>query len=274
MVKSHQRPRSLWGYLKVPFSGPPCFFSTKPNKLHLNVRLFADYSFVYNTAKNHQSLQDVLAKLEMWEDAWNVDFHPSKCQQITFSGKHLPANQSLYLHNSMIPKAGKIKYLRVTLDHMKTNWNVHVNDTAVRGNSIIGFIRRNILTTSVEVKATAYKQLVCPMLEYASAAWDSASDTAAKLLEAVQRRGARLVCGIRRTNRLAAKAQPATIITASLRETSPDFQSVPPPNKTHPEQYSIPQSNSVHHQHLFFLRTVKDWNELLDSSSLLCPPSA
>ena len=209
----------------------------------------------------------------MWEVAWNMEFHPSKCQQITFSGKHLPANQSPYLHNLMIRKAGKIKYLRVTLD-MKTNWNVHVNNTAARGNSIIGFIRRNILTTTVEVKATAYKQLVCPMLEYASAAWDSASDTAAKLLEAVQRRGARLVCGIRRTNRLAAKAQPATIITASLRETSPDFQSVPPPNKTHPEQYSIPQSNSVHQQHLFFLRTVKDWNELLDSSSLLCPPSA
>ena len=155
---------------------------------------------------------------------------------------------------------------------MKTNWNVHVNNTEARGNS--GFIRRNILTTSVEVKATAYQQLFCPVLEYASAAWDSASDTAANLLEAVQRCGARLVCGIRRTNRLAAKAQPATIITASLRETSPDFQSVPPPNKTHPEQYFIPQSDSVHHRRLFFLRTVKDWNELLDSSSLLCPPSA
>ena len=100
----------------------------------------------------------------------------------------------------MIPKADQIKYLGVTLE-TKTNWNAHVNNTASRGNSILSFIRRNVLTTSIEIKATAYKQLVRPVLEYASAAWDSASGTAAKLLEAVQRRGARLVCGIRRTDR-------------------------------------------------------------------------
>ena len=124
MQKSPQRQRSRQGYLKVPFSALPCFFShinDLPNRPHLIVRLFDDDTIVYNTANNHQVLQDDLAKLEMWEDAWNMEFHPSECQQITFSRKPQPANQSPYLHNTMIPKADQIKYLGVTLDTKKLN---------------------------------------------------------------------------------------------------------------------------------------------------------
>ena len=75
---------------------------------------------------------------------------------------------------------------------------MHINSIASLGNSILSFIQRNVLTTFETVKATAYKQ---PVLEYASAAWDSASDTAGKLLEAVHSCGFRLICGIRRTDR-------------------------------------------------------------------------
>ena len=39
-----------------------------------------------------------------------------------------------------------------------------VNNTAARGNSTLGFIKQNVLTTSENVKATAYKQPVCPVL--------------------------------------------------------------------------------------------------------------
>ena len=66
-----------------------------------------------------------------------------------------------------------------------------------KGNSNLSFVRRNILTTPEQIKSPAYKQLVRPVLEYTSAAWNSASDTATSRLEAVQRRGARLIFGIR-----------------------------------------------------------------------------
>ena len=67
-------------------------------------------------------------------------------------------------------------------------------------NSNLGFVRRNILTTSEQVKSTAYKQLVRPVPEYNSFAWDSASDSTTSRLEAVQRRAARLIFGIRQTD--------------------------------------------------------------------------
>ena len=64
-----------------------------------------------------------------------------------------------------------------------------------------GFILGNILTNSEAVKNMAYKQFVHPVLEYAFAAWNSASDTAVVPLQAVQRMSARVIWGIRRMDR-------------------------------------------------------------------------
>ena len=100
----------------------PCDVSTSishqrfARQFAIDHKTIADDIIVYNTAKNHQSFQDGLAKLEMWEDARNMEFYPLKCHQITFLCKRQPAEQSIYLHDTMIPKAEQIKYLEVTFD--------------------------------------------------------------------------------------------------------------------------------------------------------------
>ena len=85
-----------------------------------------------------------------------MELHPSKCEHIVFSRKRQPAAESLYLHDTEIPKADHIRYLGVTLDP-KLNWNKHIDNVAAKGNSTLGFIRRNVLTNSETVKATAYR---------------------------------------------------------------------------------------------------------------------
>ena len=67
--------------------------------------------------------------------------------------------QTLSLHGTEIPRAERIKYLGLTLDQ-KITWSTHIDNTTTKANSALGFIRRNVLTDSTEVKATAYKQLV------------------------------------------------------------------------------------------------------------------
>ena len=111
----------------------------------------------------------------------------------------------------------------------------------------------------------------------------------------MQRRGARLVCGIRRTDRKTSTTgllQKLNLPPLSQRRTERRlqiFSQYHHSNKSvlsryiqqaeyssarrHPEQYFTPQSNSVHHQRSFFIRTAKEWNELPDSISLLRPPS-
>ena len=45
------------------------------------------------------------------------------------------------------------RYLGVTVDS-KVNWDAHLNSTVAKGNSNLGFVRWNILTTSEQVKST------------------------------------------------------------------------------------------------------------------------
>ena len=78
------------------------------------------------------------------------------CEHITFSLKRHPNSDKLKLHKTDIPRADSIKYLGVTLDP-KLIWHSHVNKTAAKANSTLGFIRRNVLTKSQEVEKTAYQ---------------------------------------------------------------------------------------------------------------------
>ena len=134
------------------------------------------------------------------------------------------------------------------------------------------------------------------MVEYTSTAWDSVSDNAAECLKAAQRRAARFICGIRRTDRKTSTtglmqrlhllplanrrseqrlkifsqyhhSDNATINSHICKATT--FSST----CRHPEQYFIPQSSTIHHQRSFSIWTAKDWNILPISSSLLRPPA-
>ena len=141
-------------------------------------------------------------------------------------------------------------------------------------------------TTSEQVKSTACQQLVRPVLEYATAAWDSASYTATSRLEAKQRRDARLICGIRRTDQtsstsgllqrlnwqppLERRSQRRLAIFSQYHHTN----TVQPLaakhvfSRKHPDQYFITHSNTLHHQRSFFIRTACEWNEIPTSSWL------
>ena len=72
--------------------------------------------------------------------------------------------------------------------------------TSPTGNSALGFIRRNITTNSTEIKYTAHKQIVQPVLGHASRSWHSLTKTQKEELEVVQRRAARLIYNIKRTD--------------------------------------------------------------------------
>ena len=155
--------------------GPALFLfyiNDLPDALRSTVRLFADDTILYNSADNNKLLQDDLARLELWESKWDMEFHPKKCQHISFSRKRHPAHNAYSLHNIEIPKAEHVKYLGVTLDQ-KLTWKNHAESIINKSNSALGFIRRNVIATSTQVKSTAYKQLVRPVLEYASGAWNS-----------------------------------------------------------------------------------------------------
>ena len=86
----------------------------------------------------------------------------------------------------------QVEYLRVTITH-DIRWDTHVTNVTNRANQKLGLLRRTLKVSSISAKEQAYKALVRPSLEYASAVWDPYNDKEVTKLEKVQRRAARWV---------------------------------------------------------------------------------
>ena len=96
------------------------------------------------------------------------------------------------LHGHRLEHITSAKYLGVRLtSDMK--WTQHINNICAKANSTIGFLKRNININNRDIKEKAYKSLVRPTVEYASAAWNPHQKTDVQKIEMVQRRAARFV---------------------------------------------------------------------------------
>ena len=73
------------------------------------------------------------------------------------------------------------------------SWNEHINNVCSKANKTLGFLRRNLKISSREIKETAYKTLVRPIMEYAATVWDPLTQANIDNMEAVQHRAARFV---------------------------------------------------------------------------------
>ena len=101
---------------------------------------------------------------------------------------------SYSLEGTVLEKVEKIKYLGVTITN-DLKWNTHVSNICTKANRTLGFLRRNLAACPLDVKESAYKGLVRPILEYGSSVWDPQSILLQDELEKVQKRAARFVAG-------------------------------------------------------------------------------
>ncbi|XP_071151414.1 uncharacterized protein [Mytilus edulis] len=73
------------------------------------------------------------------------------------------------------------------------NWDHNITKATSKANRTLGFLRRNLNKCPQDIKESAYKTLVRPHLEYASAVWDPYKKCHISQIEMVQRRAARFV---------------------------------------------------------------------------------
>ena len=73
------------------------------------------------------------------------------------------------------------------------SWKPHIQKVFKKGNSSLGFLRRNLRIGNEEVKSAAYFSLVRPNLEYCGTVWSPYHKEQIHDLEMVQRRAARYV---------------------------------------------------------------------------------
>ena len=179
----------------------PCLFLLYINDLaeglESSVRLFADDTIAYMTiggVSDGARLQNDLDRIAHWEDTWQMQFHPEKCQVLRVS-KKTSANtidHPYTLHGHTLEVVSDAKYLGVTIAG-DLRWNKHVTNSVKKANSTLAVLKRNVKVPSQSVKSAAYKALVRPHLEYCSTVWDPQTKVLKDKIEMVQRRSARWV---------------------------------------------------------------------------------
>ena len=169
------------------------FINDLPASIRSSSRLFADDCVVYREIRSDndcQILQDDLQKLWDWEKKWGMSFHPEKCSILRVHRKRAPVIFNYSLKGHTLTCDESTKYLGVEISQ-DMSWKLHIDKTVKKGNSTLGFLRRNLRINSEDVKSAAYISLVRPNLEYCSTIWNPYHKDQIHKLEMVQRRAAR-----------------------------------------------------------------------------------
>ena len=140
-------------------------------------------------------LQEDIDRLGCWARKWGMRFQPVKCNIMQITRKRIKKINAFYnIEGTVLDNVENIKYLGITITN-DLKWNTHVSNICTKANRTLGFLRRNLSACPQDVKESAYKGLVCPVLEYGSSVWDPSSILLQEELEKVQKRAARFVTG-------------------------------------------------------------------------------
>ncbi|KAI8493409.1 DTW domain-containing protein 2 [Branchiostoma belcheri] len=170
------------------------YINDLPQSVSSHVRLFADDCLIYRIItkpSDAQGLQSDLDALTGWQNRWLMSFNPSKCHILHITRKRHPILTQYTLCNEILTSVKSHPYLGVHLSD-DLRWDTHIKHTTSKAGRVLGVIRRNLTHCPSRVKATCYKALVRPHLEYSATVWDPHTIKGIQAVEAVQRRAARV----------------------------------------------------------------------------------
>ena len=138
------------------------------------IKLFADDCLLFrkiDSLSDAERLENDLQSIVEWSKTWHMSFNVTKCHTLKVFKKKNPIQFQYTMNNVQVSEVDHHPYLGVELEQ-NMSWSQHITDTANKASSTLRFLRRNLSACSTQVKATAYKTLVRPKLEYASSIWD------------------------------------------------------------------------------------------------------
>ena len=118
--------------------------------------------------------------------------NPSKCKAMSVTRSRSPLLYPYKIVSTPIESVSTYKYLGVTISK-DLNWFPHVSNIISSSNKTLGFLRRHLRSSPPHVKLIAYKSLIRPKLEYASAIWNPHQSYLIDALEMVQNRAIRFI---------------------------------------------------------------------------------
>ena len=149
------------------------YINDLPDHIHSQVRLFADDTAMYLAVQKQEdsaTLQNDLNNLQEWEQLWDMEFNPSKCQVLHIARSRKPIHRNYTMHGQVLESVDYARYLGVDISS-DLNFSNHINRIRANASKSLGFLKRNIKTKHCGIREAAYKTVVRPQLEYASPIW-------------------------------------------------------------------------------------------------------
>lgn len=139
-------------------------------------------------------LQTDLERVQNWCSMWKMNLNNTKCVHVSFTRKRNPIETEYFLNNEPVKEAVRYKYLVVVFSS-DCSWSAHVSDVVGRPGRALNVMQRNLKTSELNLRKTAYLTCVRPVLDYACAVWDPSQVTLIDEVEKIQNRAARFVLG-------------------------------------------------------------------------------
>ena len=163
-----------------------------------NVLKFADDTKVFRKVTNDNtdkhSLQDDLDKLVKWSENWQMLFNFGKCKYIHIG--HGNMDKEYKMRDAVPSRTTQEKDFGVTFcADMKVSEQCGI--AALKGNQILGLIRRTIVYKEKQLIVPLYKAIVRPHLEYCIQAWRPYHKKDIDKRERIHRRATKMIPELR-----------------------------------------------------------------------------
>ena len=121
-----------------------------------------------------------------------MSFNINKCHTLHAHRKKQPIIHTYTMDNTPVTPVTHHPYLRIELQS-DLRWTTHIQNTTNKAQKTLNMLKRNLKQASTTVKSQAYKTIVRPQLEYASAIWDPNTTKDTHNLNKIQNYAARWV---------------------------------------------------------------------------------
>ena len=153
---------------------------------------YADDTTLYSAIRSPRdrlavanSLNEDLAKIQLWCDRWGMKLNPNKTQSIIVSRLRTvdPVHPDLLLRCAPIKVASSLRLLGVTIDN-KVSFGKYIRTLASSISQKTGLLRKCYRCfRDSEIIKTSFFAFILPCFEYCSVIWMSAADSHLRLLE-------------------------------------------------------------------------------------------
>ena len=123
---------------------------------------------------------------------------PSKYEALCISNKRSPPMFTYFCDGQPLRWSNVVKYLGVHINQHLT-WSDHCKVVCSRATKLLNLFHRMLFCCSQSAKALCFCALILPLTQYACPVWLSNYNKDLQLLESVQNRAARWLCGARFT---------------------------------------------------------------------------